>query len=416
MKDTKKDICGEEYDVFPEESSTESEVFHYIDFTGVDIEKKTLYIDTVPRTRITESFREWVIMRIEKFIETLITCIYNRKPLLLKLSTRNNKCIFDRQTNMIKRNSIGKNRFFRFPDRTKKGSWKFTVLVRVLDLIHEALVSNTPVTKRNIFYRDVNLFKEQKIVDNLIEDIAFTFKVRRSALNVLATARGLVCGYIKIKRKNFDEINCLQDSEVLIPSETEIEDLEIEADWILVVEKESTFKTLTICKLHDHPIAGKGVIITAKGFPDISTREFLYMISKSILSSQNPYKRSTPILCLVDHDPYGIGILATYKYGSYATAHNSHLMAIPSIKWVGVHSNDFDKTQENGYIPMSKHDVKKAFELLQKEWIQDHISWRNELCRMLFTGMKAEIQLICENDGRCLTEYLADKISKGKWI
>lgn len=154
----------------------------------------------------------------------------------------------------------------------------------------------------------------------------------------------------------------------------------------------------------------------AKGFPDISTREFLYMISKSISSSQNPYKRSTPILCLVDHDPYGIGILATYKYGSYATAHNSHLMAIPSIKWVGVHSNDFDKTQENGYIPMSKHDVKKAFELLQKEWIQDHISWRNELCRMLFTGMKAEIQLICENDGRCLTEYLADKIAKGKWI
>ncbi|CCJ28443.1 unnamed protein product, partial [Pneumocystis jirovecii] len=367
--DSEIDVSEEKYNVFSEESSTESEIIHYIDFAGVDMEKKTLYIDTVPRTSI-----------------------------------------FDRQTNMIKRNSIGKERFFRFPDRTKKGSWKFAVLVRVLDLIHEALVSNTP--SRNIFYRDVNLFKEQKIVDNIIEDIAFTFKIRRSALNVLATARGLVCGYIKIKRKNLDEINCLQDSEVLIPSETEIEGVEIEADWILVVEKESTFKTLTICKLYDHPVAGKGVIITAKGFPDISTREFLYMISKSISSSQNPYKRSTPILCLVDHDPYGIGILATYKYGSYATAHNSHLMAIPSIKWVGVHSNDFDKTQENGYIPMSKHDVKKAFELLQKEWIQDHISWRNELCRMLFTGMKAEIQLICENDGRCLTEYLADKIAK----
>ncbi|KAG4301920.1 hypothetical protein PCK1_001896 [Pneumocystis canis] len=413
MKDIKIDVDdGETPIVLSEESSIESEILEYINLSDDRTKEKSFYIDTVPQTR------QWVIMRIEKIIETLINCIYHRKPLLLKLSTRNNKCIFDRKTNMIKRNSLGKERLFRFPGKTKKGSWKFAVLVRVLDLIHEALVLNTPVTKssRNIFYRDVNLFKEQKVVDNLIEDIAFTFKIRRSALNVLATAKGLVCGYIKIKRKNFEEIDCLKDSEILIPSEAEIESIEINADWILIVEKESTFRTLAISKLYDHPIAGRGVIITAKGFPDISTREFLCIISKSISSSQNPYKRSTPILCLVDYDPYGIGILATYKYGSYATAHNNHLMAIPSIKWIGVHSNDFHKNQEDGYIPMNKQDVKKAVELLQKEWIRDHISWRNELCRMLFTRVKAEIQLISENDERCLTEYLADKIAKGKWI
>ncbi|KTW29741.1 hypothetical protein T552_00948 [Pneumocystis carinii B80] len=317
---------------------------------------------------------------------------------------------------MIKRNSVIKQKVFRFPSKTQIGSWRFAVLIRILDLIHESLVSNTPVTKRDIYYRDINLFKNSKIVNKIIEDIAYTFKIRRSALNVLATAKGLVCGHIKIKRKNFEEINCLQDSEVLIPSETEIESIETEADWILIVEKESTFRTLLISKFYNHPVAGKGVIITAKGYPDISTREFLYMISKSISSSSSPYKRSTPILCLVDYDPHGINILATYKFGSYAEAHNSHLMAIPSIKWLGAHSNDFRKNQENGYIPMNNNDIKKAFDLLQKEWIQEHINLKNELCRMLFTRVKAEIQLLSENDEKCLTEYLADKISKGEWL
>ncbi|QSL64903.1 hypothetical protein MERGE_002207 [Pneumocystis wakefieldiae] len=360
-----------------EDSSEEPGVVKYIDLSD-SMTEENLYIDTVPQTR------EWVILRIEQLIETIINSIYNKKPLLIKLS--------------------------------KFGSWRFAVLVRVLDLIHESLVSNTPVTKRNIYYRDINLFKESRIVDKIIEDIAYTFRVQRSALNVLAAAKGLVCGHIKIKRKNNEEISCLQDSEVLIPSEIEIESIEIEADWILIVEKESTFRTLVISKFYDHPIAGKGVIITAKGYPDISTREFLHMISKSISTSPSPYKRSTPILCLVDYDPYGINILATYKFGSYAEAHNSHLMAIPSIKWIGVHSSDFHKNQENGYIPMNNKDIKKAFDLLQKEWIQEHINLKNELCRMIFTRVKAEIQLLSENDGRCLTEYLADKISKGEWL
>lgn len=51
MQDSEIDVSEEKYNVFSEESSTESEIIHYIDFAGVDMEKKTLYIDTVPRTR-----------------------------------------------------------------------------------------------------------------------------------------------------------------------------------------------------------------------------------------------------------------------------------------------------------------------------------------------------------------------------
>ena len=93
-------------------------------------------------------------------------------------------------------------------------------LFRVLDLIHEATLSGIPVTKRcvwalfiqgmitlliiqhrDVFYKDVPLFKNQRIVDTvkkkycplsfffslvqLVDDIAATFELDRSDLNIV---------------------------------------------------------------------------------------------------------------------------------------------------------------------------------------------------------------------------------------
>lgn len=66
--------------------------------------------------------------------------------------------------------------------------------VRVLDIVHESLVKDVSVTKRDIFYRDVPLFKAQSTVDKLVDDFAATFGTSRGNLNVRATSKGLVCG------------------------------------------------------------------------------------------------------------------------------------------------------------------------------------------------------------------------------
>ena len=79
--------------------------------------------------------------------------------------------------------------------------YQSAVLLRILDLIHEALVSETVISKRSlndrylheerlnhsryIYYKDVALFQSQSVVDRYGDILANTIGVSRSALNVV---------------------------------------------------------------------------------------------------------------------------------------------------------------------------------------------------------------------------------------
>jgi meiotic recombination protein SPO11 len=74
------------------------------------------------------------------------------------------------------------------------------VIFRLFCMIHEALISDVIVTKRymnaiiideandgrDLYYRDPNLFRSQHTVDRYIDDIARSFGVPRSLLNVVS--------------------------------------------------------------------------------------------------------------------------------------------------------------------------------------------------------------------------------------
>ena len=100
------------------------------------------------------------------------------------------------------------------------------------------------------------MFRKQSVVDNIIDDIAYTFGVERKKLNVVAAAKGLVCGRMKIWYKTGDVTECWNDQDVvplpnqihcmpnnhqgiLIPSVNLIDKFDIlDAEWVLVIEKE----------------------------------------------------------------------------------------------------------------------------------------------------------------------------------
>lgn len=86
------------------------------------------------------------------------------------------------------------------------------VICAVATYIYEALLTDHPLTKRDIYYRDVELFKRQKVVDDVyglhprhqrisdnseaVDDLAATFGVERSALLVRASSKGIFCGSV----------------------------------------------------------------------------------------------------------------------------------------------------------------------------------------------------------------------------
>lgn len=172
--------------------------------------------------------------------------------------------------------------------------------------------------------------------------------------------------------------------------------------WILVIEKEATFRTLVSARYWQCSLAGKGILITAKGYPDIQTRQFLHLLSRS-----HP---AIPIMALVDLDPDGIGIMATYKHGSRSLSHEQDL-AVPSVRWLGVRSGDVAGLGDRGLLRLSARDRRIAVRMLARDELDEE--WMRELRAMLVLNVKAEIQIL--GSGERLGEWLDGKLGSGVW-
>ncbi|KAJ6587184.1 topoisomerase acting in meiosis [Mycena vulgaris] len=286
----------------------------------------------------------------------------------------------------------------RFPAKRAKGSARpFAQLFKVLDLMHEAVVDGVPATKRDMYYKDVPLFKTQKVVDGLVDDLAATFELERADLNIRATSKGLVCGSGLVIRLVSGETVYVNDTEgALIPVGEDIESFEVgeDVEWVLLVEKDAVFQTLCRLRLANHPaLTGRGIIITGKGYPDVATRQLVATLSTLL-------PRRIPILGLVDGDPYGLDILSVYKYGSRAMAHEDAKLAAGRVKYLGVFASELASydVDRDALLPITKHDEKKAPDFLSQalSMLSRPIpaKWRKELSHMLHLRRKAEIEIL----------------------
>ncbi|KFY42970.1 hypothetical protein V494_02144 [Pseudogymnoascus sp. VKM F-4513 (FW-928)] len=291
-----------------------------------------------------------VITKIEDIFESLLDCIINEKGrLVLHIKSRgsNGRQTLDAATGAIRNIGSVETKEITFPGKTQKEAWKFTALLRILELSHEALVFGIVTTKRDIYYRDPDLFVKQAVVDRYIDDLAFTLDVPRDALNIVATAKGLLSGSLLIHKHDGQTIDCSSENEVfplptptsprntntsqgiLVPNTKDISHLSFPlCNWILIIEKEATFRTLSTSHHPRTSRAGSGLLITAKGYPDIATRALLHLLSST--------PRCPPIYVLTDYDPHGLSILSTYAHGSASLAHQNDELVVPGLRWLGV--------------------------------------------------------------------------------
>ena len=63
--------------------------------------------------------------------------------------------------------------------------YRLAIFMRVLDLVHAAQSSPNPITQRDIFYKDVVLFRTQATSDHAIERLAKLLKVTREDMNIV---------------------------------------------------------------------------------------------------------------------------------------------------------------------------------------------------------------------------------------
>ncbi|KAH6574211.1 hypothetical protein BASA60_005662 [Batrachochytrium salamandrivorans] len=213
---------------------------------------------------------------------------------------------------------------------------QFDAFVAVMQTIRAQIISNTQCTKRDVFYRNVGLFGSQTRVDNIVEDLACSFRVARDSLNIV------------------DLISDIQVGEGVTT--------------VLIVEKEAVFFSM----LQD----GFGVssphviLVTGRGFPDMATRRLICLLGQKLTILKSPpllshdFQREfgippeatsvfssdddTPALSelstyptlsiqvLVDSDPAGFEIFCTYKFGSVSMGYTNDMLACKQARWIGV--------------------------------------------------------------------------------
>ncbi|KYK61682.1 hypothetical protein DCS_02825 [Drechmeria coniospora] len=308
-------------------------------------------------------------------------------------------------------------------------------LLLILQLSHDALVSGTILTKRHIFYQHQELFEKQRVVDNLVDGLALTLGVNRHQLNIVATAKGLVFGPICIHLHDGTEVDAsLGDTGTPIPLVRSISTVECPSTrWILVMEKDATFRALLSTQFWQTSICGPGLLVTAKGYPDLITQSFL-----RFLHEQHP---QIPMFVLADFDPDGLNIFRCYRFGSGALLPGEPATYNPGIRWLGVkahhmhagmdiigptrfthHSmstNPSSRTSVSstscrdpvGYLShrdrtFAKGTLNRIDELVS---VDDELATlKSELQVMLMMGVKAEIQWL--DDAGNLFEWLNEHL------
>ncbi|XP_052289011.1 meiotic recombination protein SPO11-1 isoform X3 [Citrus sinensis] len=282
---------------------------------------------------------------------------------------------------------------------------RIDILLSVLLIVQKLLQENIHMSKRDIYYMHPSLYSEQSIVDQAINDICILLQCSRHNINVSA-GKGMVMGWLRFLESGakFDCINSPNDAHPIPTFVEKVKDIVSTANYILVVEKESVFHRLAN---DQYCTRNRCIVITGRGYPDISTRRFLRLLIE---------KLRLPTFCLVDCDPYGFDILTTYRFGSMQMAYDAKFLRIPEMHWLGAFPSDFEKygLPKNCRLKLTVEDTRKTEAMLHRCYLQREVPhWRSELELMLQSGVKFEIEAFCACSFSFLSEkYIPSKIQE----
>lgn len=201
---------------------------------------------------------------------------------------------------------------------------------------------------------------------------------------------------------NGDIIDCNAfKGATLMPSNfTYIDKFITSAYLVLLVEKYTVFQNLIANDILSK-LNGNVIIMTGRGYPDISTRWILHKLCQ---------ENHLPIYALVDGDPFGIEIMLIYRYGSYAYSHYTNELICPQLKWLGIHPSDIGLMMAERE-PLALSDYNKIESLLKRSYVDEEICTELLILQMLQCKVKIDNM---SNDmfDEFINDYIVNKIKR----
>jgi len=361
--------------------------------------------------------------KLKQIFLTLSDEIVDQKQPVMRIPVRTaTNTVFDEKRNML---TLGERMSERkFGEIGGVRSFMQTCLLA--RAIHEALKHEDHPTIRDLYYytlhtiegTEVETFNSQDESNTIFQDIEVMTGLLREQMGVVAESRGAMVGQAILESKG-NRIDCSKFGigAFNIPSLCDqIPILDVDADYVLVVEKDAIFQ-----RLNDYEFwrKNKCILITGKGQADRATRRMVRRLSE---------EWELPIYVLTDADPFGWYIYSTYKAGSISLSYESFRLACPEAKFLGMTMTDLDRYEipKDHLIKANDIDIKRAKELLVADevtgqprypWFHNSKKWRQEIKLFLNRRVKAEIESKSSKGFRFLSDvYLPEKITAKDWI
>lgn len=311
-------------------------------------------------------------------------------------------------------------------------SKKFMQTLLMARIIYEALERDEYPTIRDLYYRgkhtivyrepggrrhEENTWDEQRESDAVIRDVEVFTGLLREEMLILSKEKGKVVGNMRIRSGNdvIDLSKMGHGAYAIEPTPDLIEFVDVDAEYVLVVEKDAVFQQL-------HRIGfwrrHKAILVTSAGQPDRATRRFVRRLNEEL---------GLPVYILTDADPYGWYIYSVFKIGSITLSYESERLATPQARFIGVSMTDIfgygkkkpyltEQERRNYIIKAKEADIKRAYELRNYKWFQTK-KWQIEINIFLEKKAKLEIEAMTSKGLRFLADkYLPEKIETGDWI
>src|SRR5881394_2847727 len=254
-------------------------------------------------------------------------------------------------------------------------------------------------------------FDTQDECDPIIEDVEVSLDAMREELHLYAKNAGAMVGPITVVDSG-DEIDCARmgSGGYSIPSIVEPEIVQFKkntAKFVLHCEKDTVWRRFNedkFWKTHNCILTHGG------GQPPRGVRRMLHRLHHEL---------NLPVYCLLDNDPWGYYIYSVIKQGSINLAYESRRMAIPSARFLGLRSIDYDRCQLNPsvQIKLNDQDIKRARQIAQYPWFANKKAWQKELDMMLKNGFKLEVEALISKDISYVTEqYVPDRLAEGNFL
>ncbi|ANQ10791.1 Type IIB DNA topoisomerase [Plasmodium coatneyi] len=208
---------------------------------------------------------------------------------------------------------------------------EMTRLFYIVEIVSKNLKANTHSTLRQIFYTNPPLFMSQNVSNIAIGKLTKIIKIPRELLNIYNSPKGIIRGNIFLREKKSSPwVDCMSIFEtrghLICPFGVSDIKISLDVKYVLIVEKETIFFRL----LQSDFISNYGpcILITARGFPDINTRQLLYEIRRC--------NKGLKIFCLTDYDAYGLSIAFTYTSKMESKIYYVDDVSIDNLCWLNL--------------------------------------------------------------------------------